>query len=244
MERRFTHIFFDLHNTLVDGRAMHPCYSRVYGELMAERYGLTPDIWTQANRRIVADWDSYYADLDLGGEDGIAHMWEGLFRTTRAMFRIVGVPEPSREELTALAREVPGYATSRCDAFYPDAKNVIRCLADAGYVLGLVTHAIEVQARGTLQGGDMLAHFRGPIVSPDRTDRFNKDETFFALAARFASTDPSRCLVVDDSTYAIRGAKRAGMHTIHICRFGAPQHTPAHLLLKGTLKGLLPYLGI
>lgn len=238
-----THIFFDLHNTLVDGRKLHPCYSAAYGRLMAERYGLEAEVWAQANRRIFADWDSYYADLDLEGDDGLAHMWEGLFRTTRAMFRIVGVPEPTVEELRALSREAPGYATQRCDAFYDDAKSVVQRIFNAGYRLGVVTHAISAQAQGTLVGGGMEACF-SLLICPDVVGQFSKDETFFAAAVRAAQVNPRHCMVVDDSIHALRAARRIGLTTAHILRNGGSPFTRADCVLIGTLKGLLTYLKV
>ncbi len=244
MNNTITHIFFDLHQTIVDGVLMHDCYSAAYGQLMAVRYGLSPEIWTQANRRIMADWDSYFVDLDLDGENGIADMWEGYYRTTRAMFRITGTPEPAYEEVMALVREVPGYATRHCDAFYPDAKPVIRRLFEAGFTLGIATHALTTQACGTLQGGGMLDYFKGAILGPDVTDQFAKNAAYYAYAIRAAQAPAGCCLVVDDSIHAMHGAKQVGIRAVQICRRDVPVYSPADLVLKDSLDGLLDYLEI
>ncbi|MBE0689804.1 MAG: hypothetical protein IH587_06745 [Anaerolineae bacterium] len=131
-----SHIFFDLHGTIVNRERNPVHYASGLGAYMAERYGGSVEAWTQANQRIFADWDSYYTDLDLAADDGIAQMWEGEFRTTRALFRLTGTPEPSHDELLALAREHGERATERGgNALYPDAAPVISTLAAAGYVL-------------------------------------------------------------------------------------------------------------
>lgn len=243
-KRAITHIFFDLHHTLIDGRKLHPCYSAVYGAFMAERYGLTADLWMQANRRIEADWDSYFADLDLEGEDGLAHLWEGLFRTTRAMFRLANVAEPAAEEIHRLVREIPEVATSRCDAFYPDARLVVPRLYAAGYTLGVATHAITPQARGTVTGGGMLDYFAGPFACPDAVGRFSKDEAFFSYALQAAQVAPQAAMLVDDSLDALRAARRLGMATAHILRSGGSAFVHADCVMVGTLKGLLTYLKV
>lgn len=233
-----THIFFDLHGTLIDGVALHPCYSQAMGRILAARYGGDPLTWAQANSRVLHDWDSYYADLNLDGDEGLAHMWEGLYRTTRAMFRLTGIAEPPQAELSALSRELPGRVTDGCDAFFPDAKPVVRALHTAGYVLGVTSHGIVGHTRGLLSGGGVRELFAGPLVGPDNAGRFTKDVTFFSVAARMAGVAPERCLVVDDNLYAVAAAKAAGMHTAQIRRRGSVFSSQADLRLDATLADL------
>jgi FMN phosphatase YigB (HAD superfamily) len=243
-----THIFFDLHNTLIDNERLQPCWSAGCGEFMARRYGLTPEIWTEAHGRIIADWDSYFADLDLDGDDCLAAMWEGLYRTTRAHFRLVGIPEPPPEEIRKASQEMPMYAPARCDAVYPDTAPVTRMLHEAGFVLGVTSHALSTQVRATLQGGGLLAYFNGPLVGPDVAERFRKDAGFYDCAGRQAAAEPERCLVIDDDPRAVHGARAAGMKALRICRDpgkadGDHKNGPAERPISD-LWGLLAALGM
>ncbi len=213
-----THLFFDLHGVLIDGRRMHLCYSEQLGQVLAARYGQTPEVWTQANRRIVADWDNYFTDLDLGGDEGIDHMWEGLFRTTRALFRIVGVGEPPHEELIALSRELPGIVTRNCDAVYTDVSAALERLTRTGLTLGVTSHAIEAQVRSSLSGGKIDLYFRGRLFGADNVGRFLKDERFYEIVALASGVDPRACAVIDDLPDALRSAKQIGMTTYLVCR--------------------------
>ncbi|MCA9910766.1 MAG: hypothetical protein KC519_19050 [Anaerolineae bacterium] len=152
--KHIRHIFFDLHGTIVHRERNPFHYASGLGAFLAERYGGDARVWREANLRILADWDSYYTDLDLGADDSIAQMWEGEFRTTRALFRLTGTPEPAHEELLALTRERGEQATSRGgDALYPDAAPVIKALAAAGYALGTCSNALSGQVRGSLRAG-------------------------------------------------------------------------------------------
>lgn len=214
-----TTIFFDLHSTLIDPIALHPCYSAGMGKILSERYGQTPEAWAEANRKVVLDWDSYYADLNLSGEDGITHMWEGLFRTTRAQFRLTRTPEPPKDELIALSRELPGLAPLNCDATYPDVKPAIQALHQAGYMLGVATHAIQAHARAVLTGGGVLDAFTGPILGPDLAERYDKDAMFYQIAALKAQAEPHHIMVVDDDSTALQQAQSIGMKTAHIHRY-------------------------
>jgi FMN phosphatase YigB (HAD superfamily) len=238
-----SHIFFDLHGTLIDGAALHPCYSASLGQYMAQRFGRTPAEWADANRRVLADWDSYYADLDLTGDRGIEDMWEGLFRTTRAMFRLLDVTPPERNALRALSRVIPGAVTRECNALYADAGPVIRRLCAAGIMLGVTSHALEEQSRGLLRGGDVLRYFAAPIIGPDNADRFNKDAVFYAFAARQAGVDPAQCLTIDDSLQCVNGARAAGFQVMHIARRPSAPTSPKVTTIR-ELYGLLAHLGL
>jgi HAD superfamily hydrolase (TIGR01509 family) len=210
-----THIFFDVHDVLVDTVPLGKAYAANLGRVMAERYGLTPADWAQANRRVTADWYSYYADLNLSGDDGIADMWEGLYRTTRALFRLTDTPEPPKAELTALSRELPGLA-ARGDVLYPEVPDVLQQLDDAGLVLGVISHALSSHIRGALS--PVVHHFKGTIWGADNAERFDKDVERYQLALLHARVAPENCLVLDDKLEPLHHARQAGMQTIRICR--------------------------
>lgn len=240
---QITHIFFDLHGTLVDGVKLHPCYTENLGRVMAERYGAAPETWIQANRLILEDWDSYYADLDLGGEDGIAQMFEGLYRTTRAMFRLSGMAEPPQPELTQLSRQLPGLVTTTCDAFYPDAHAAVKALHTAGYTMGITSHSLRDQARGLLQGARVLDMFTGPIIGADTAGQYEKDQTYFLGAALMAKVSPSQCLVVDDVARYVSAAKAAGMRAVQIVRReGQRRSKDADAIFEDDLNALTNFL--
>ncbi|MDX2137657.1 MAG: HAD hydrolase-like protein [Chloroflexota bacterium] len=214
-----THIFFDLHGTIIDRQRNPLCYAAGLGKVMSGRYGGTPDIWAAANQRILADWDSYYTDLDLCGDDGIADMWEGIFRTTRAIFRLTGTPEPPHDELLALSRTLPGDATANGgSALYADTAPVLRRLHAAGYALGTASTSISGQVRGSLAAGGILDLFTLPLYGADLSERFCKDERYYRGIAARAHLPPAQCLIVDDDADAVAAARHAGLRALHIWR--------------------------
>ncbi len=213
-----THLFFDLHGVLIDPRRLHQCYSAALGQLLAARYGGLPEAWERANHQIEADWDSYYADLDFGGDDCVAQMWEGEFRTTRARFRLTGTPEPSHDELMALSREIPGTIPRSCAVAYPEVIAVVARLVELGLTLSVTSHALEPQVQATLVGSGLLDYFQGKIIGTDTLGRFLKDADYYRRAAVLLHVDPAQCAVLDDRPEPIEGAQQAGMETIFVCR--------------------------
>lgn len=213
-----THLFFDLHGVLIDPQRTRHCFRTQLGRYLAERYGGAPEAWTRANQQIEDDWDSYYADLDFGGDDCAEQMWEGEFRTTRAHFRLTRTPEPPHDELIKLSREVLHIIPRRCDTAYPEARAVIDTLAQQGLTLSVTSHALEPQVRSTLDGSSLIQYFTGKIIGTDTMGRFLKDADYYRRAAALLHVDPVQCAVIDDRPEPIEGAKAAGMEAIFMCR--------------------------
>jgi FMN phosphatase YigB (HAD superfamily) len=211
-------VFFDLHGTLVDSQRLRGCYAHALGRTMSARYGGEARLWAEANRRILEDWDSYHADLNFSGDDGMHDYWEGAFRTTRALFRLTNTPEPDDDALWALARELPLRATENCDALYPDARPALAALHAAGLMLAVATHAQLNHAEGVLRGGGVRGLFSGPLCTPDVIGQFDKDAAFYRAALARAGVEPAACLAVDDHARPMSGARAAGMKTVLISR--------------------------
>jgi FMN phosphatase YigB (HAD superfamily) len=213
-----THIFFDLHGTLIHSQQMHQQQCQHKSEILAARYGKTPADWHTAMQQLAAEWDSYHIDLNFSGDDGMSDFYEALFRTTRALFKLVQLPEPPQAELTTLARELPAEASCTIDAFYPDAKPVLNHLHEAGYQLGIAAHSLQAQAQALLEGGGVVQLFAAPIIGADTVHQFDKDVGYYRKVARIARTPPEQCLVVDDDPQALHGAQTAQMSTVLLAR--------------------------
>lgn len=213
-----THIFFDLHGTLINASLLRPCYSHRKCEILAARYGGTLQAWQEADRILLAEWDAYHADLNFSGDEGLRDYYEALFRTTRALFRLAKTPEPPKDELLALSRWLPGEAPRQCSALYPEVENALKQLSTSGYRLGIATSMLQSQARAILEGSAMIALFHAPVAGADTFEQFDKDVRWFRQTARLAGVHPRDCLIVDNHARSLIAAKRAGMKTVLIQR--------------------------
>jgi FMN phosphatase YigB (HAD superfamily) len=218
---RITHVFFDLHGTLVDAVVrLPPLYRAALGRYMAGRYGGDPAEWAEANRRVVEDWDSYYADLDLSGEDSLEQMWEGQTRTLRALFRLTGRPYPPPDEMTWLVHAHHYAVTSQCDGLYPEVYGVLQAVHAMPLTLGVISQAVTGHAGGLLVGAGVREWFTGPIITPDVAGYFGKDAGYFRLAFAGAEAAPQQCVVVDDDPDTLRIAAALGARAVLIDRAG------------------------
>jgi beta-phosphoglucomutase-like phosphatase (HAD superfamily) len=202
-----------LHTVILDVSRYRALYPAALGQVMASVYGGTVMGWSAAFKQVRADWDDYYADLDLAGDDGVADMWEGLFRTTRALFRLAGHGEPGHDELTALARSLPGRACARIDTVRDDARARIAALKAQHYTLVVYAALSAEHIRGLLIGGTLQRDIHD-VIGLDTAERFDFDAAYWQAAALRFHVHPSGCLVIDPRADVQSHARAVGMNTL------------------------------
>jgi FMN phosphatase YigB (HAD superfamily) len=225
-------VFFDLIGALIDPDALARCYPDALARALRAHFGGELARWREAVRGVLTDWDSYYADLNLSGEDGTADLWEGMLRVTRGYLRLAGMPEPDPAALTALARALPGEAAAVCAALLPGALSALRLLESAGIRRGITTYLTADHARGLLRGGGALRLIDAPILTPETVKRFDRDQTYFAMAARRAGVEPASCLLISAELDSLAAARAAGMRTARRAAGMTPLDALARALIR------------
>jgi FMN phosphatase YigB (HAD superfamily) len=207
-----SHIFFALYGVLIDPLKVKRQYPSAVAAVLSMHYGETPALWESAFRRVLQDWDNYYADLDLAGENGVNNLWEGMYRTTRAIFRLASQPEPPRSELMALSRQLPQFASARCQASYSDVRKLVKTFKRNGMSLAVFAPMSAGQISGLLLGGEILNCF-DRIIGFDTVERFNYDADYWKLAVIKAKAATEKCLVVAAELDTLTDARSIGMKT-------------------------------
>src|SRR5687767_2817663 len=126
------HLIFHLNVYCIDGMISF-YYRQNLSQMLSEIYG-DRSAWFSAYDKVLADWDSYHADLNFSGDDGMADMREARFRIMRALFRIVGKPEPNQDEIHRLADKSIEMSYLTGDIFYHESHDLLPPLPDQ-YIL-------------------------------------------------------------------------------------------------------------
>jgi hypothetical protein len=84
---------------LIDPSALRAALPAAQAGVLAAWHGGNAVDWQRAYERIAADWDSYWADLDLSGDDSLRQWREGRWRVMRALFRLAGKQPPPVEQI-------------------------------------------------------------------------------------------------------------------------------------------------
>ncbi|MCB9459057.1 MAG: HAD family hydrolase [Anaerolineaceae bacterium] len=232
------HILFDLHGTLVDSTRLRPYIAAGVGQLMAARYGHEASEWAQAYAHIQADWHSYFADLHLSGDEGMANLREGLFRTTRALFRLMATPEPDPQEIhnvaTLLASES---AVVQQDVLFADVLPMLEKICQLTMKCHIYGDTFARQAWTLVNSAGIGQHFEH-VFGVDTMAQLDRDANSYGLIAMRCQSAAGACLVVDDDMRHIQAAKASGMKAIHLAR----KQTSAHENSLESLEALVDWL--
>ena len=99
----------------------------------------------------------------------------------------------------------------------PWAREWVADLQAAGWKQAIVTSAPAANAEVMLRALNMTELFETVVTAEDVTEG-KPDPEAFLLAASRLGVPPSRCIVVEDSTAGIEGARRAGIKSVGISK--------------------------
>lgn len=156
---------------LIDRRTLAACLPEATGAVMSARLGGKPGRWAAAYRRIQADWDSYWTDLNLSGEDSVAQWREGRWRIVAAHCRLMGMAAPGVEEIPVYLDDLPVEIGRRCTAFRPGVPDLFKALARERLRIAVVSPYLPAPL---IKGMAEAAHvwpFVEAIIGPERLEQ-------------------------------------------------------------------------
>jgi HAD superfamily hydrolase (TIGR01509 family) len=97
----------------------------------------------------------------------------------------------------------------------PGAEELLKFLKQQGYPLAIASSTPTEIVRQELSAAGLLDYF-DRIVGGDQVSRSKPNPDIFLRAAELLRTEPSRCIVIEDSFNGIRAAKAAGMTAVMV----------------------------
>jgi hypothetical protein len=177
--------------------------------MLAERFG-GERAWFDAYTQILTDWDSYHADLNFSGDDGMADMREARFRVIRAMFRIVGIAEPSQDQIHALADEAISTIPLKFDFFGHYSKPLILDLASQ-YHVTIVSYFPEVQLVAMTKNLNIQHR-----IGADTFEQYEMNQRYFEMLLTRLNAKPEDCILIDRQAQVLEAASQRGMKTFSV----------------------------
>lgn len=139
----------------------------------------------------------------------------GFAQSARCLVERFGLgitPEGIVDDWTA--RAFPAYANEV--SLTPGAGELVRRLREKGLRLAVVTASDAALARAALERTGIAGAFDA-LVTENETGLYKDGPGIFERAARLLNVPAASCVVFEDSLYAMRAAKAAGMAVCAIC---------------------------
>ena len=142
-----------------------------------------------------------------------------------------------------LARELANDLASRYAELepWPEVKDVLRTLRDAGIPLGVVTNCSETLGR---IASDCVGIAFTVVVTADRAGYYKPQPQPYRLALNELAVKPDRCLFVAGSAYDLFGTARVGLPTWwhNRARMPLPENVTAPIVCKPDLTTLASFV--
>jgi hypothetical protein len=197
------HLIFHL-NILADPAMIRALIQEGTARMLGEIYG-DEQAWFSAYSKVLGDWNSYHADLNFSGEDGMADMREARFRIMRALFRIRGIAELSQDEIHALAdkalRAIDG------DVFFHDSHDLLNELGEK-YSISLVSYLPQAQVE-TMAKVAKVHHCFGA----DTFEQYEMNQRYFEMLLIRLKAKPEDCIYIDKQAQVLETASKLGVKT-------------------------------
>ena len=229
------HVLLDLYGVLIDHEKMFRGYRERLAELLAARFGGTPEAWRRAHdeawvtylqRVNSVDWESRgYADIV--DELDARHLLE--------IFDRVGVAG-RRADALAVSREFEREAMSHVNARYPDARTAIERLRSAGHRVYVATGGSETND-AALRGAGLFGLIDGIFTGHSQNAQKGQSRYWQEIPHRFG-VKPVDCVLVDDRLDYLEAAASVGIVALLLDRKAAhrPESMPPYV--EATLRNL------
>ena len=122
--------------------------------------------------------------------------------------------EESVEDIMAEWMEMAGDAYATRVQVKPGVREYLDQCRRRGQRMMVLTSSVPAHCRAALGHLGLMPYFEEILFAHDLKIE-KKDPEIFRVAAQRMGVEPVECVVYDDSVEACRGAKAAGMHTVH-----------------------------
>ena len=190
--------------------------------------------------------DSWTLWNSVAGSDAAGHRWrtEYLKRTyATGRYRPYEDLVGEAAENVGLPRELAQELASRYAELvpWPEVRDVLRTLHDAGVPLGVVTNCSETLGR---IAADCVGIPFTVVVTAERAGYYKPQPQPYLLAMNELRVQPNRCLFVAGSAYDLFGTARVGLPTWwhNRARTELPEHAAAPIVCTPDLTTLASFV--
>lgn len=192
---------------LVNRGSLAAALPDAWAYVLATQQGGSVEGWKHAYEQIAEDWESYWTDLDVGGDDSVNQWREGRWRVVRGWFRLAGKPLPENDQIDYFLdglMELVGAQTMRfsSEVWRNGAVETLDAFASVGQTIAIIDpYAPAALLRGMLVACRSVIH--RDVLGPDELGQVGLEGLEWNTLAYLAEADPATMEFV--SPYWVRG---------------------------------------
>ena len=229
------YVLLDMYGVLLDHEKTFLGYRERLADLLAARFGGSPDAWRQAHDEAFVTYTRRANETDWKSREYGEVVDELDAQHLLEMFERLGVDAKPAEPLV-LSRELEREALARVNARYPDARSAIERLRAKGHHVYVATGGSETN-EAALRGAGLASLVDG-IFSGHSQHAHKSQAAYWADVPKFVAAKAPDCVLVDDRLDYLEAAASVGIVGLLLDRKGAhrPESMPSYV--TATLRNL------
>jgi FMN phosphatase YigB (HAD superfamily) len=206
----------DWYGVIGDREETSKRYRTVYASLLRSRYGGSYGRWLKAHdlafEWYVTEWQRLYEEH----RNGLAFEKDLEARTVKRAFEEAGMPIENGEAFR-IATKLEFEIASQLGSVYPDVVPSLKEIGDLDVDLYVASNVTSDHLKGLLESSGLASIFLR-MLTPDEMGARKSRKAFWVETYKELGISPGRCLVVDDSSQNLKGAKESGAFTVCVKR--------------------------
>lgn len=217
-------IFFDDGGVLNDNQIRGKYWKKLVGEYYSKRFGGDPEIWGEANQKIITSFfDIYLRDGKDKFRDYSAFYDDFKKKMVTRMFKETGNQLPENINYIEVFNAVTQYVIPKVRSAIPGIIESIKELNSRGFILYTAAGVVSVEMKMYLEAMGVVQYFKG-FYGPDLINTWKFGSDFYKAIFKHSKVDATKAIVIEDQPRFLENALKAGANVIQACITG--EHKP------------------
>jgi FMN phosphatase YigB (HAD superfamily) len=212
-------IFFDDGGVLNDNSIRAPQWKAFCGEFFHSRFGGDPEVWGEANQKVMTSLEIHGMDPKEIYDDYITYYKNFKSEWVIKMFEEAGRSVPPKVEHERIFDTTLEYVWPKVHSSTPGIIESIKILYSKGFVLYTSTALPSREIKMILEGMG-IKHFFSGFYGPDLINTRKISSNFFGAIFNDIKLESKKAIVIEDRPRFIENALKTGANVIQACITG------------------------
>lgn len=230
-------VFFDDGGVLNDNNIRGEQWKTLVGEYYFSRFGGEPEVWGEANGKIIPS----FFDLLRDGKDKFDdyQTFYNNFKKNMVleMFKEAGKTIPKNTNLVEVFNSTREYVIPKVRSAIPGVIHAVKELALKGYNLCTAAGAMSIEMRLYLEGMGIIKYFQ-EFYGPDLINTWKIDSEYYEAIFKHSKVDSAKAIIIEDNPRFLNSALEVGANIIQVCVTG--EHQPQFPFFVKNIRDLVP----
>jgi len=230
-------VFFDDGGVLNDNNIRGEQWKTLVGEYYSGRFGGEPEVWGEANGKIIPSFFDMYRDGKDKFDDYQTFYNNFKKHMVIEMFKEAGKILPKNINLEEVFNSARDYVIPKVRSAIPGVIHAVKELALKRYNLYTAAGAVSIEMKLYLEGLGISQYFK-EYYGPNLINTWKIDSEYYEAIFKHSKVDSAKAIIIEDNPRFLNSALQVGANVIQACVIG--EHQPQFPFFVKSMRDLVP----